>query len=181
MVRIYPLLLIAAILVSGCTSAENTEVGSMGMQLSSPAFTDNGNIPARFTCQGEDINPRLDIEGVPEGAKSLVLIMDDPDAPMGTWDHWVVFNMDPATKTIAENSVPSGAVQGTNGWGNSEYPARPAAPTGTCSSCTRLTRPLTSAAAPRGAMWSAPCRVTCWPGRRSPGGTRSHRNGKYRF
>jgi Raf kinase inhibitor-like YbhB/YbcL family protein len=130
MVSIYTLLLIAAILVSGCTSAENTEVGNMGMQLSSPAFTDKGNIPARFTCQGEDINPRLDIEGVPEGAKSLVLIMDDPDAPMGTWDHWVVFNIAPETKTIAENGVPPGAVQGRNGWGNSEW-GGPCPPSGT--------------------------------------------------
>ncbi len=124
------ILLLAALMVSGCTSAENTEVDSMGMKLSSPAFADNGSIPARFTCQGEDINPRLDIEGVPEGAKSLVLIMDDPDAPSGTWDHWVVFNMAPETKTMAENGVPPGAVQGRNGWGNSEW-GGPCPPSGT--------------------------------------------------
>jgi Raf kinase inhibitor-like YbhB/YbcL family protein len=126
----FMLLLFAALLVSGCTGVENTEVGTMGMKISSPAFADNGSIPARFTCQGEDVNPRLDMEGVPPGAKSLALIMDDPDAPAGTWDHWILFNVAPATASIAEDSVPSGAVQGRNGWGNSEY-GGPCPPSGT--------------------------------------------------
>jgi Raf kinase inhibitor-like YbhB/YbcL family protein len=121
---------LAALLVSGCTT-QTEEVYVMGdMKLSSPAFPDNGNIPAKFSCQGDDVSPQLDIEGVPEGAQSLVLIMDDPDAPMGTWDHWIVFNMAPTTASIAEDSVPSGAVQGRNGWGNSEY-GGPCPPGGT--------------------------------------------------
>jgi Raf kinase inhibitor-like YbhB/YbcL family protein len=125
------LLLMAALLVSGCTTAQPEEVMQMGdVKLTSPAFTDNGSIPARFTCQGDDVNPRLDIEGVPAGAKSLVLIMDDPDAPAGTWDHWIVFNVAPDTASIAEDSVPAGAVQGRNGWGNSEY-GGPCPPSGT--------------------------------------------------
>ncbi|UCD03462.1 MAG: YbhB/YbcL family Raf kinase inhibitor-like protein [Candidatus Aenigmatarchaeota archaeon] len=91
------------------------------LRLTSPAFTDNSMIPAKFTCQGEDVNPQLDIGGAPGDVRSFVLIMDDPDAPMGTWDHWVVFNIPPETTTIQENSVPAGAVQGRNSWGNSEW------------------------------------------------------------
>jgi Raf kinase inhibitor-like YbhB/YbcL family protein len=121
----------AAILaISGCVKSYE-EVGQMGeLRLTSPAFTDNGDIPAKFSCQGEDVNPELSISGVPEGAKSLVLIMDDPDAPMGTWDHWVVFNIPAGTGTVPEDSVPGGAVQGKNGWGNSEY-GGPCPPSGT--------------------------------------------------
>jgi Raf kinase inhibitor-like YbhB/YbcL family protein len=130
MEKVLPFLL-AALLVSGCTSTQPEEVMQMGdLKLTSPAFPDNGDIPAKFTCQGDDVNPQLGIEGVPAGAKSIVLIMDDPDAPMGTWDHWIVFNIAPDTASIAENSVPSGAVQGRNGWGNSEY-GGPCPPSGT--------------------------------------------------
>lgn len=75
------------------------------MKLSSPAFEHNTFIPAEFTCQGRDINPALLIEGVPAGAKTLALIVDDPDAPMGTWVHWVVYNIKPVPR-IEENSVP---------------------------------------------------------------------------
>lgn len=124
------ILLIAALLVSGCTTTQTQEVDIMAIKLTSPAFSDNGNIPGKFTCQGEDVNPQLDIEGVPAEAKSIVLIMDDPDAPMGTWDHWVVFNIAPDTTTIAENSIPSEATQGKNSWGNSEW-GGPCPPSGT--------------------------------------------------
>ena len=75
------------------------------MKLTSPAFEHNKSIPKKFTCQGRDINPELIIEGTPAGTKSLALIMDDPDAPMGTWVHWVVYNIKPVS-LIAENSVP---------------------------------------------------------------------------
>jgi Raf kinase inhibitor-like YbhB/YbcL family protein len=113
--------LAAALAVSGCVS-EVEEVEQMGnLSLASPAFQDNGDIPAKFTCQGDDINPPLEIGNVPGGAKSLVLIMDDPDAPMGTWDHWVVWNIAPETSGVPEDSVPQGAVQGRNSWGRSDY------------------------------------------------------------
>jgi len=75
------------------------------MEISSPEFKNNEYIPAKFTCEGNDINPTLVINGIPEDAKSLALIVDDPDAPMGTWVHWVVFDI-PIVPRIEENSVP---------------------------------------------------------------------------
>jgi Raf kinase inhibitor-like YbhB/YbcL family protein len=75
------------------------------MELTSPAFKPNRFIPAKFTCEGANVNPPLDIAGIPGQAQSLALIVDDPDAPMGTWVHWVVYNI-PITPSIAENSAP---------------------------------------------------------------------------
>lgn len=97
------------------------------MNLTSPEFTQNEMIPKKFTCQGEDISPTLEITGVPERAASLVLINDDPDAPGGTWDHWIVFNIAP-TEIIDEDSVPG--IQGKNSWGRNEY-GGPCPPSGT--------------------------------------------------
>jgi len=91
------------------------------MKLTSPVFENNGNIPARYTCDGENINPPLEISQVPEGAKSLVLIINDPDAPAGDWVHWTVWNISPAAKSISESSVPTGAIQGTTDFGKSGY------------------------------------------------------------
>jgi Raf kinase inhibitor-like YbhB/YbcL family protein len=79
------------------------------LQIRSTAFVTNGYIPSRYTCDGTDINPPLEIDDIPAGTKSLALIVDDPDAPIGMWVHWVVWNIDPATREIAEDSVPSGA------------------------------------------------------------------------
>ena len=75
------------------------------MKIKSPEFEQNKFIPGKFTCEGLDINPELIIEDIPQNAQSLALIMDDPDAPMGTWVHWVVFDI-PLASRIAENSVP---------------------------------------------------------------------------
>lgn len=97
--------------------------------LQSPAFHDEEMIPARYTCQGQDINPPLEIAGLPEHTATLVLIFDDPDAPMGTWVHWVVWNILPGTN-IAENSVPTNALQGKNSWGKNSY-GGPCPPSGT--------------------------------------------------
>ena len=88
------------------------------MELKSNAFENNGKIPSKYTCDGENISPQLSISGVPENAKSLVLIMDDPDAikPAGkVWDHWIVFNIPPETKEILESQEQ----QGTHGKGTS--------------------------------------------------------------
>ncbi|MFH1201898.1 MAG: YbhB/YbcL family Raf kinase inhibitor-like protein [Candidatus Omnitrophota bacterium] len=97
------------------------------MKITSPEFEHNQSIPAKFTCQGEGINPTLVIEGVPEGAKSLALIMDDPDAPIGTWVHWVVFDM-PILSRIEENSVPGKL--GATSSGRRDY-GGPCPPSGT--------------------------------------------------
>ena len=90
------------------------------MRLESPEFENGGNIPSRFTCDGEGINSELIFSDIPNETRSLVLLMDDPDAPSGTWDHWVVFNIPPETKGINENSVPAGIV-GKNTRGNNSY------------------------------------------------------------
>jgi Raf kinase inhibitor-like YbhB/YbcL family protein len=100
------------------------------LTLSSPAFRHNGHIPPKFTCDGSDVNPHLAIENVPSGTKSLALIVDDPDAPRGTWVHWVVWNIGPETKDIKEHTVPVGALQGMNDFRKQNY-GGPCPPSGT--------------------------------------------------
>jgi Raf kinase inhibitor-like YbhB/YbcL family protein len=80
--------------------------------VKSTAFENNQLIPVKYTCDGDEVNPPLTIAGTPEETRSLVLIVDDPDAPMGTWDHWVVWNIPPTTTEIGENTVPG--VEGKN-------------------------------------------------------------------
>jgi Raf kinase inhibitor-like YbhB/YbcL family protein len=106
------------------------EVRNMTMKLTSAEFTDGQQIPGKYSCNGEDINPPLVIEGIPAEAKSLAMIMDDPDAPGGTWVHWVIWNIDPRTTQIAAGSVPLGAQQGINSWHKSGY-GGPCPPSGT--------------------------------------------------
>jgi len=99
------------------------------MKVTSPAFEAHEEIPKKYTCDGEDINPLLVIEDMLLDVKYLVLIMEDPDAPTGTWDHWIVFNIPVQGQSakIDENSVPG--VQGANSWGRNEY-GGPCPPTG---------------------------------------------------
>jgi Raf kinase inhibitor-like protein, YbhB/YbcL family len=99
------------------------------MKITSSAFQEGGNIPSKFTCDGSDTSPPLQITGVPSKAKSLVLIADDPDAPSGLFTHWLVWNIPPQTNSIAEGSAPKG-VQGTNDFGKSGYRG-PCPPPGT--------------------------------------------------
>ena len=101
-----------------------------GLQIVSPAFRHNELIPKKYTCDGADINPPLLIENIPSGAKSLALIVDDPDAPVGTWVHWVVWNISPGTREIKEDSVPKGAQQGVNDFRKKDY-GGPCPPSGT--------------------------------------------------
>lgn len=89
------------------------------LKVSSPAFASKASIPARFTCDGANVSPELHIEGIPKDSKSLVLIVDDPDAPSGTWTHWVVFDIPPNTSIIDQDSVPG--VQGLNDFKVTDY------------------------------------------------------------
>lgn len=106
----------------------------MDISLSSSAFEDGGIIPARYTADGEDVSPPLAWGAVPAGTRSLALICDDPDAPRGTWVHWVIFNIPPETRELpeavpAEEVLADGARQGRNDFGRIGY-GGPAPPPG---------------------------------------------------
>ncbi len=113
------MLLLAVATPAGAARKGGTKMGEL--RVSSPAFGHGASIPALHTCDGRDTTPPLDIGGVPEKARSLVLIMDDPDAPMGTWVHWVVWNIPPRTTELRENSLPEGSVEGRNSWRRTGY------------------------------------------------------------
>lgn len=89
------------------------------MKITSPAFENNGNIPDEYTCKGKDISPEVRFENVPTGTESLVLIMDDPDAPGQVWDHWILFNIPSSIIQIPENTQPGAS--GKNSWGRTRY------------------------------------------------------------
>jgi Raf kinase inhibitor-like YbhB/YbcL family protein len=100
----------------------------MPLTLSSAAFSDHGPIPSRHTCDADDTSPPLGWSGVPQGAKSLVLIVDDPDAPdpkapKMTWVHWLLYNLPPSVSRLAEGvkSLPSGTLEGSNDWKRTGY------------------------------------------------------------
>lgn len=103
---------------------------SVSFRLSSPAFTHQGAIPSRYTCDGEDVSPALQWSGVPSGAKSLALIVEDPDAPdpaapQRVWGHWVLYNLPPDSDGLPESvtatQLPAGAQQGANDWKRAGY------------------------------------------------------------
>ncbi len=102
-------------------------LGKAIMRITSDVFKHNDYIPKKYSGEGEDVNPPLRIQDIPQGAKSLALIVDDPDAPSGLWVHWVVFDI-PVTDRIEENSVPG--KQGVNTAGNKIYHG-PYPPSGT--------------------------------------------------
>lgn len=102
----------------------------MNMQITSPDFVTGNSIPERFTCEGENINPALNIAGVPNEARCLALIVDDPDAPMGIFTHWVVWGLPASTSRIEHGSLPADAVEGANGVGKPGY-IGPCPPNGT--------------------------------------------------
>jgi Raf kinase inhibitor-like YbhB/YbcL family protein len=104
--------------------------GGGKMRISSPAFQEGGTIPEKFSKNGQNVSPELKIEGTPSEAKSLALIVDDPDAPVGLFTHWLVWNIDPKTTEITEGSVPQGGVQGTNDFPSQHYDG-PQPPSGT--------------------------------------------------
>ncbi|RIH89443.1 YbhB/YbcL family Raf kinase inhibitor-like protein [Calidithermus roseus] len=100
----------------------------MAFALSSSAFAQGKPIPAKYTCDGLDISPPLAWSDAPRGTQSFALIMDDPDAPAGTWVHWVLFNLPAQTHQLAEKAVQG--VQGRNSWGRLGY-GGPCPPSGT--------------------------------------------------
>ena len=100
------------------------------MKITSQAFTEGQSIPEQFTMYGKNRIPPLHLEDIPEKARSLALIVDDPDAPGGLFTHWLIWNIDPAMTQIAEKSVPHGAVEGTSDFGKPGY-GGPCPPSGT--------------------------------------------------
>jgi Raf kinase inhibitor-like YbhB/YbcL family protein len=120
-------LLKALVLIFVIISLTNLAEGGEKMKISSPQFKNNDFIPKKFTCMGINVSPELVIENIPEAAKTLALIVDDPDAPSGTWIHWVVYNMAPLSR-IAENTIPG--KQGINDFGKYNY-GGPCPPSGT--------------------------------------------------
>jgi len=102
----------------------------MSFTITSPSFAHQGEIPSKFTCEGDDVSPALSWSGIPAGTKSLALIVDDPDAPDPkapkiTWVHWVLYNI-PASATglpeaVTPAALPAGAQQGTNNWNRTGY------------------------------------------------------------
>ena len=91
------------------------------MSITSSVFKQGEEIPSKYTCDGKNINPPLEIKDIPKEAKSLVLIIDDPDAPGGTFLHWLVFNISPETQVIKENTIPLGAQEGKNSFRRIDY------------------------------------------------------------
>lgn len=107
----------------------------MSLKVTSSAFEPNGLIPSKYTADGADISPSLDWQGVPEEAESIAIIADDPDAPMGTWVHWLVWNIPPEVSGLDEDLPPdaeleNGICQGTTDFGQIGY-GGPAPPSGT--------------------------------------------------
>jgi Raf kinase inhibitor-like YbhB/YbcL family protein len=107
----------------------------MGIQLTSEAFTEGEMIPKRYTCDGEDVSPPLKWTRPSPQSASLALICDDPDAPVGTWNHWVLFNIPGSTTELPENvpakaALEDGSVHGSNSWGRVGY-GGPCPPGGT--------------------------------------------------
>lgn len=107
----------------------------MTIELTSPAFVEGSAIPAKYSCDGDDISPGLEWRNLPAGTESLALIMDDPDAPVGVWDHWVLYDLPAGSAGLPEN-VPAtgdeqgGGTMGSNSWGRSGY-GGPCPPGGT--------------------------------------------------
>jgi Raf kinase inhibitor-like YbhB/YbcL family protein len=128
LLRSFRSLLVAAVLLllfgAGCRSgSEPAALGEfpMSIQLSSPAFTEGNPIPAKYTCDGGDVSPPLAWSGVPEAAKSLALIVDDPDAPVRTWVHWVLYGLSPGLTELNEGLVKSATIEGLGVQGNNDF------------------------------------------------------------
>jgi Raf kinase inhibitor-like YbhB/YbcL family protein len=121
--------------IANTTIIEPTTEPTLSMQLTSGAFTDDGPIPAQYACTGSDISPALAWSEPPAGTQSFALIMEDPDAPSGTWVHWVLFNLPASSRGLSEaipsgETSPDGSMHGKNSSGNLGY-SGPCPPSGT--------------------------------------------------
>jgi Raf kinase inhibitor-like YbhB/YbcL family protein len=130
-------IVITAAVVAGCSggggieaheSAASNTGGGTGMELTSAGFRDGGMIPSEYTCDGDDVSPPLALSDIPAGARSLALIMDDPDAPGGTWDHWVAYDV--AVMDAIPEGIADLGTAGRNSWGRTGY-GGPCPPGGT--------------------------------------------------
>ena len=110
-----------SLIVIALLSAVGLAAKGPSLTLTSTAFASGQRIPDAFTCKGENRSPALAWSGAPPATKSFVLLCDDPDAPLGNWAHWVLFNIAPSAVGIAENGSVEGAVPGRNSWGKSAY------------------------------------------------------------
>jgi len=119
-------ILLAGILLESSALAQSSNF----MTISSPEFAGGQPMPAKSALKGANKSPQLLIGSVPLNAKTLVLIVDDPDAPAGLWTHWLVWNIPASASVLAEGEVPHGAVEGKNSFGNARYDG-PAPPSGT--------------------------------------------------
>jgi Raf kinase inhibitor-like protein, YbhB/YbcL family len=116
------------VLVLGTMSSVASSVSAI--TISSPAFSPGAEIPAKYTCNGQSLSPELRISDAPPAAKSIALVVEDPDAPSGLFTHWLVWNISPQTAKFAENGAPADALQGTNDFSKRGYGA-PCPPSGT--------------------------------------------------
>lgn len=141
MKRIVFAITVLVIAIIGCKNRIEPQGSSgernprMTISVSSSAFQEGGMIPSKYTCDGQDVSPPLMCEGVPETTKSIALISDDPDAPMGTWVHWVMWNIPPNVRELTENvpperELPNGSRQGITDFGRPGY-GGPCPPSGT--------------------------------------------------
>lgn len=109
---------------------QNNMINTNDMRIASPSFENNDGFPPKFTCDGEETNPPLEFANIPRKARSLALVLRDPDAPSGTFIHWILWNIDPATETVKSGELPAGARQGKTTNGKVEY-VGPCPPSGT--------------------------------------------------
>jgi Raf kinase inhibitor-like YbhB/YbcL family protein len=129
--RIFLICALALALLTACggarePAAEPKEGAAVKLEVTSTAFEEGGTIPTQYTCDGADLSPPLAWEAAPEGTKSLALICDDPDAPVGTWVHWVLYDLPPGVTSLAEGippdeQLPGGGTQGKNDFKKSGY------------------------------------------------------------
>jgi Raf kinase inhibitor-like YbhB/YbcL family protein len=130
------LLLLASCAGKNADTAPTGKAVKMSIQVTSSAFKEGGSIPSKYTCDGQNVSPPLAWNTIPDGTKSIALIVDDPDAPRGDWVHWVVYDLPPSLRELPENVRASesilgnGGRQGTNDFGKIGY-GGPSPPSGT--------------------------------------------------